>query len=313
VSVIVCAWDEGRWDDIRAAITSVQGQTAPALETIVVIDHNPALAARVREEMPSVLVLDNAAQRGLAGARNTGVDHAHGEVIAFLDDDAVADPRWLERLQADYADSSVLGVGGWVEPSWPAERPGWLPAEFDWVVGCSYRGLPASGTEIRNPIGANMSFRREAFERAGRFRTGMGRVGKRPVGCEETEFSIRALQRAPGSRVTLDRAAVVRHRVTPERATFGYFASRCYSEGLSKALVARYVGSQDGLASERSYVRRDLPRAIASGLRAAVAERDASGLARAGAVVSGVMLAAAGYAIGAVRGRAGTSGGEVPE
>jgi glucosyl-dolichyl phosphate glucuronosyltransferase len=303
VSVIVCAWNERRWDDIRAAIRSLEDQTAAPLETLVVIDHNTALAARVREEMASVTVLENSGTRGLAGARNTGVDHARGEVIAFLDDDAVAEPGWLERLQRAYADPSVLGVGGWVEAAWAGERPGWLPAEFDWVVGCSYRGLPASGTEIRNPIGANMSFRREAFERAGRFRTGIGRVGSRPVGCEETEFSIRALQRTPGARVTLDRGAVVRHRVTPERASFRYFASRCWSEGISKALVARHVGSQDGLASERAYVRGDLPRAVATGLRTAVTERDADGLARAGAVISGVTLAAAGYAVGTLRGR----------
>jgi glycosyltransferase involved in cell wall biosynthesis len=309
MSVIICAWDERRWNDLEAAVTSVQAQTVPALETVVVVDHNPALAARVRRMMPSVVTIENTVERGLAGARNTGVEQVRGDVIAFLDDDAVADERWLDRLAAAYSDPHVLGVGGWVEPRWPRGRPGWLPAEFDWVVGCSYRGLPATGAAIRNPIGANMSFRREAFERAGRFRTGMGRVGSRPVGCEETEFAIRAVQRVPGSTVKLDCAAVVHHRVTHERTSFRYFASRCYSEGLSKALVARYVGSADGLSAERRYVRRDLPRAIVAGLGALV-RCDPSGLPRAAAVVSGVTLAAAGYAVAAMRDRAGRASTE---
>jgi glucosyl-dolichyl phosphate glucuronosyltransferase len=309
VSVIVCAWDDRRWDDLAAAVASVAAQTLPALETIVVVDHNDDLLARVRRELLGVVTLANAAERGLAGARNTGVDHARGEALAFLDDDAVADERWLERLEAAYADPGVLGVGGLVEPSWPGDRPSWLPSEFDWVVGCSYRGLPESGTSIRNPIGANMSFRREAFAGAARFRSGIGRVGSRPVGCEETEFSIRALRRAPGTRVVLDRDAVVRHRVTPERASFRYFTSRCWSEGLSKALVARHVGSDDALASERSYVRRDLPRAVVGGVASAVARRDPAGLARAAAVIAGVALAAAGYVVGAIRGRAAAGTG----
>src|SRR5439155_542168 len=76
-------------------------------------------------------------------ARTTGIDRAdRGDVIAFLDDDAVAEPDWLETMLRAYGDGSVMAVGGRIEPLWAAGRPGWFPPEFDWVVGCTYVGLP---------------------------------------------------------------------------------------------------------------------------------------------------------------------------
>src|SRR4051794_5862320 len=106
-SVVVCAYTERRWDDLRAAVASVAAQTVPALEVVVVCDHNPSLLARVRRELPDAVARANTGERGLSGARNTGVRAARGEVIAFLDDDAVAAPDWLQRLLEPYGDPRV--------------------------------------------------------------------------------------------------------------------------------------------------------------------------------------------------------------
>ena len=84
-----------------------------------------------------------------------------------------------------------MATGGSVHPLWPGPRPQWLPPAFDWVVGCSYLGLPEKTGAVRNPIGANMSMRTRPALDAGGFDTGLGRVGTRPVGCEETELAIR--------------------------------------------------------------------------------------------------------------------------
>ena len=88
----------------------------------------------------------------------------------------------------------------------------------------------------------------------------------------------------------------------PERAGWSYFRARCWSEGLSKALVARSVGRGDGLASERRYVTTVLPQAVARGVADALAG-DAGGLARAGSILAGVSITTAGYATGTLRGR----------
>src|SRR5919202_688038 len=92
VSVVICAYTEARWDDLVAAVESVQCQTAPPPEIVVVIDHNPGLLARVCRHIPGVVVIENREPRGLSGARNSGLATAQGAVIAFLDDDAVAEP-----------------------------------------------------------------------------------------------------------------------------------------------------------------------------------------------------------------------------
>src|ERR1051326_2420681 len=176
ISVIIWAYTEERWDDLVAAIESVRRQTLPAAEIVIVIDHNPQLLKRVQDHVPDVIVVENAEARGLRGARNCGVAAAKGRIMAFLDDDAVAAPDWLMFLTEGYDDPNVLGTGGAVTPSWVGEKPAWLPEEFYWVVGCTYRGMPQTASTIRNPIGANMSMRRTIFETVGDFHSEIERV-----------------------------------------------------------------------------------------------------------------------------------------
>jgi glucosyl-dolichyl phosphate glucuronosyltransferase len=294
-SVVICAFTEDRWDDLTAAVGSVRGQGRHAHQIIVVIDHNEALLERALTTFTDAVVVPNAGKPGLSGARNTGVALATGDVVAFLDDDARARPDWLARLLDSYGDPAVQGVGGAALPRWPASgRPRWFPPEFDWVVGCSYTGLPTGRAEVRNPIGAGMSIRRSAFEQVGGFSDGLGRIGSIPLGCEETEFGIRLRRDVPAAVVLYEPAAVVEHRVTPVRATWRYFRRRCFAEGLSKAVVARRVGKESALAAEKVYVTRALPHAIRRDLRSPAR------WSRVGTIVLGVALTAAGYARGSV-------------
>jgi glucosyl-dolichyl phosphate glucuronosyltransferase len=309
VSVVISAYTEERWDDLVAAVESLRRQTCPPHQVIVVVDHNPSLLERVRAHLPDVEAVENTEPRGLSGARNSGIAAAEGAIIAFLDDDAVAAPAWIERLRAGYEDPSVIGVGGAAEPWWLDGRPRSFPPEFDWVVGCTYRGMPETPARVRNFIGANMSFRRAVFESAGTFQSGIGRIGTRPVGCEETELCIRAQRRWPEGVFLFEPAAKIAHRVPAQRGTWRYFASRCYAEGLSKAVVSQLAGSRDGLASERTYALRTLPRGVARGLADAALRGDVSGLGRAGAIVGGLCVTTAGYVVGTVARRLGRSWG----
>jgi glycosyltransferase involved in cell wall biosynthesis len=296
-SVVVCVYTEDRWDAIVEAVSSVQHQTWPPCEVVVVVDHNPSLLARCSKDLPRVRVVKNAEQPGLAGARNTGVANSRGDVVAFLDDDARAEPNWLAMLTRHYADPDVLGVGGGIAPDWGGDRPVRLPPEFDWVVGCSYVGLPSDASQVRNVIGANMSIRRTVFDVVGGFAQGLGRVRSRPAGCEETELCIRAQARMQNGHFVYDPAAVVHHQVGVERQTWGYFRSRCFAEGRSKAVVASLVGTGPGLAAERTYVRRVLPRGVVTGLRDSL-HGDPTGLVRAGWIVAGLSFANFGYLAG---------------
>jgi len=297
ISVIICAYTDERWENLVAAVASVRTQTLPALETILVIDGNDGLERRAREAFPDALVLANAHERGLSGARRTGAERARGDVLAFIDDDAAADPDWLAALAGPYADPNVLGVGGLIDPDWEQPAPAWFPPEFNWVVGCTYAGMPVHAGPIRNPIGANMSMRSAVLARTGSFDPRLGRSqGAQLVSgaAEETEFCLRASRLHPGRYWIYEPAARVHHAVPPSRATWRYFVRRCWVEGAAKATLRHLAGGGDGLATERRYVRVVLPLAVARDLWAALRGRPA-GLARGAAIIAGLAITTAAY------------------
>ncbi len=299
VSVVICGYTEERYGNIVDAVESVQRQTRPAAEIIVVIDYNPQLLLRVRERLPQITVVENSDIKGIAGARNTGGLLATSPLIAYLDDDAIAAPDWLEKLCSRFDDALVLGVGGKLTPLWSGRRPDWFPEEFYWVFGCSYlKSMQQKVARIRNPIAANMAVRKEVFNAIGGFRNDTGRIGARPTGCEETEFAIRARQQHPQGFFLFMPQAVVLHRVPIKRTKWKYFCTRCYSEGLSKAVVTKLVGSKDGLAAERSYTYQVLPLGVLRGLVDTFTGHDVIGLMRAGAIVAGLALTTYGYIVG---------------
>lgn len=300
VGVVICAYSSARWAELEEAVASVSRQSRPADEVVVVIDHNEDLLARSREAFPQARVVPSRGQAGLSGARNTGFDALHADIVAFLDDDARADPRWLETLAVAFDDPQVIGAGGWVVPRWQSEVCRWLAPEIYWIVGCSYRGLPPAVTEIRNPIGADMAFRREAMAALGGFREDVGRVREQPVGDEETDLAIRAHARWSGTRILHVPGARVYHDVPASRASWHYVVARSWAEGRSKAQLSAAVGSAHALSSERTYVTHVLPAGVLHGLRDALFRRDPSGLGRAASIVVSLAATVAGYAYGRI-------------
>lgn len=302
VSVIVCTYTLERWDEMAAALDSAARQVPPPSELILVVDSNPELLERAQHELPDVWVMRNAGDRGLSGARNTGLYASGGEIAAFLDDDAEADPGWLAALVAPYDDERVIATGGKAVPVWETARPRWMPDEFDWVVGCSYRGLPEGEAEIRNPIGCTMSMRRVAAVDAGGFRADVGRVGTLPTGAEETELAIRLRRLHPGSRVIYVPTSTVRHHAPASRARWAYFQSRCFHEGRSKAILSRLEGTTAGLSAERAYLLRVLPAGVLRGI-GQLLRGDRGGAQRAAAIVAGASITMFGYLSGRIERR----------
>jgi len=305
VSVVVCAYSNERLPQLKETIASLKKQTYAPSEIVLIVDHNPELQAELeRTAGDSLRIAPNSGDRGLANARNTGISLAKGELVAFIDDDAAADGRWLEELVACYQDPDVIGAGGRIDPVWDGgTKPSWMPEEFLWVIGCSYRGM-AEGS-IRNMIGCNMSFRSSVFEEVGVFNPDIGRLGSQPLGCEETEICIRALERWPGKKIMYAPGALVNHHASLSRQTVRYFARRCYFEGVSKVVVRR-LWRGAATSAEADYLSRTLPSGLLREAGNIVHLRDPRGSAsRIGITALGVGAVGAGFAFEFVRGKTG--------
>ena len=269
VSVIICCYTDERLQDIREAVASVERQTRPPEEVILAVDNNSALYELLKAEANGqVNVVLNHTAGGLSATRNVAIATADGDLLAFLDDDAVAEPEWLANLVAPFDETRVCGTGGRAILNWIEGRPFWFPDDLDWTVGGSFTSLPLSQAEVRNPHGHNMCFRRQAFTRVGLFNSSVGRVGNDGQAGEEAEFCLRLARQMPEAKIVYQPSSVIRHKVPPVRGRWKYVVKRSYQEGLCKARIehlARAHGVRP-LSTESAYLRHLLLRAIPSRL-----------------------------------------------
>jgi GT2 family glycosyltransferase len=308
IAIVVCAYTVARWEDIVSGVGEARRQLADSGhpgELVLVVDHSPELYERAQGFFvgDDMRMLENSRERGLSGARNSGITSTDADVYVFLDDDAVPEPGWLAGLIAPFDDPSVIITGGAATPRWPdGGRPSMLPAadndrgEFDWVIGCTYAGQPRTLSHVRNVMGCSMAMRADVFATAGLFGEDLGRVGTVPYGCEETELCIRA-SATPGSLILFEPASMVRHRVTPQRTTWSYLWRRCYAEGISKAAVVARTTRRAGLSTETTYTTHVLPRGVARELRT-LPQRGSRAAAGAAAIVTGLVVTLVGYGVG---------------
>jgi len=252
LSVVVTTYTRRRLKTLLEGLDALLRQPVPDLEVVFVGERDPSLCEEVsafaREwgEAERVRVLFHQGPPGLASARNLGAEHARGEVIAFLDDDALPFPDWAEQVCRAFADyPQAIGLTGPVFPLWENGNPTWFPDELAWVVsGTAWTGLERV-EEVRNAWGVNMAFRREAFAVC-RFddstfgRTpGLHEEGKRgPVG-DETEFCLR-LRQATGRPILFNPAVRVYHRVEAWRLSPRFLRRQAFWQGYTRAMLARY-------------------------------------------------------------------------
>jgi len=295
-SIVICTYSADRLDGLHRCLDAVLDQSHTSEQVLVVVDNNPTLLSDLTAALAGNLscrVVANDETPGLSGARNTGIKLADGEIVVFLDDDAVPEPMWLAQLLSPFDVDAVAAVGGRIDPGWASQRPWWFSPHLDWTIGCSIPTMPADGGPIRNVFGASAAFRRETLNRVGGFTADLGRVGANGAGCEETDLCIRVRADDADAVVLYAPNSGVVHSVSAGRATVRYVLRRCFAEGRSKARLAARVGRADATSNERAYARviaRQVWRDVS------MAFRRPSGLGRAGVLVSGFGIAAVGYA-----------------
>ncbi|MDG6223222.1 MAG: glycosyltransferase family 2 protein [Candidatus Bathyarchaeota archaeon] len=267
ISVIICTYSKKMLADVLACVASVKKQSLEPDEILLVLDPDEDLIKFYQSHLKNAVEVVISDGFGLSFARNMGVKKCNGDVIVFLDDDVIADENWLKNLVTNYDDPDVVGVGGLSKPLWKDGKPLWFPEELYWIIGCSYKGLPKKKALVRNPIGCNMSFRKKVFDEVGFFKTDYGRIGKKLLSDEETEFSIRALGEISNSKIIYDPKAVVHHKVIKSRTTLKYVWNRSFFEGIGKAHLRNKLKKLTPLKTENSYLKFLLTKSIPSRLR----------------------------------------------
>jgi len=250
ISAIICTHNRDNY--LGAAIDSLLMQDFLGSFEVVVVDN--ASKDRTREVVEARLgnpKLEYIYEpiTGLSVARNTGAKTAHGEILAYLDDDAVASKQWLRVLHEAYKSNNKLAIaGGKVSLIWPEEiePPKWLSVELSGNLG--YYDLGDSVVYIDQagltPRGLNYSIRRTFLEQIGGFDTNLGRVGKKLLSNEELHTTELAIKR--GWQVAYLPEALVAHNVAPERLRPSWFIERGWWQGISECYREQLAG-QAGL------------------------------------------------------------------
>jgi glycosyltransferase involved in cell wall biosynthesis len=266
VSIIVCAHRTDRFQDLLEAIDSLKAQSHSRIEIITVIDGNPELyeMAKNMAEDSRIRITLNERNLGLSESRNRGMTIAKGDIIAFFDDDAIAETNWVEELVRMYRELDAIAAGGCILPLWLVGEPRCLPQEFYWLIGATHKGFPEEVAEVRNTFGSNLSFRSDVLRALGGFRGEMGVKAKGQLQSEETEICDRMKDKF-GKGVIYNNNAIVHHKVFPERLRWQFLLGRAFWQGYSKRIMKEKGHS---LAEEGRFL---------SSLQTGVAERVKSG------------------------------------
>lgn len=259
VSVVVLTCSSDNWPHFRDAVDSLLGQSYHPIEIVIVVDGNEELYQAILETYggrDGVVVTLSPQRVGVSGARNLGVLAARGGIVAFIDDDAVADGAWVATLVDTYRQTGATAVGGKVVPLWLDGRPAHLPDELGWLVGVTYEGFaPDRMVEVRNALGPNMSFTRGVFERVGLFSEefGFAARGNSNLQSEETHLAQR-MRDEMGGVFIYNPEAVVYHKVSAAKTRLRAMLKRSFYQGCSKALLRRRSPSLGALGVEWSYL-----------------------------------------------------------
>jgi glycosyltransferase involved in cell wall biosynthesis len=278
VSVVVCTYTMDRYDVFTEAVKSALAQTYNPIEVVIVIDGNPEVYEHAVDDFgdrENVVIYNNDENRGISFSRTKGAELASGEIVAFIDDDGVAEENWITKHVETYEATDAIAVAGYVAPNWKTEEPDFFPEEFYWLVGCTEVGFAADGEEIRNGYGSNVSYKRDVFLDVGGYDVNTGRKGDRHIQAHEAPVGIRICEKY-GKGVVYVEDAVVHHTLFDYRGEFRWLVFRSFWQGFSKRVMELlYPGAQK---NESVYLKDLFTRSVPERAKKAILGRSLSQL-----------------------------------
>lgn len=175
--------------------------------------------------------------QGLSDARNIGIRESKGEIIAFIDDDGIADENWIVELTKVYTTENIVSAGGKIIPLWLDGKPTWYTDRLD-----SYLSLLDFSQNAEQiffpyiPFGCNMTFRKIIFEEIGYFDDSFGRNLSRSNLLSHEEFDLYKRINEKHYVTMYNPRALVYHQIDSSRITKTWFKDRSYWSGISSAV-----------------------------------------------------------------------------
>ena len=236
ITVILCTYN--RCSTLSSALDSVAASTVPSSHEweVLVVDNNSTDQTRevVQDfcrRYPGRFRYLWEPQQGLSHARNAGIRESRGDVLAFMDDDVTVGPEWLYNLTSSLHSGPWAGAGGRIIPVWEDQPPTWLSTKEPHALApfVAFDLGSEAGRLSVPPLGANMAFRKEMFEKYGGFRTDLGRCADNLLCNEDTEFGRRLLVR--GEQLRYEPSAVMHHPVYENRLQKKYLLAWWFGKG----------------------------------------------------------------------------------
>ncbi len=228
ISVVVCTYNRAAL--LRRALLSLFAQkTEKRSYEIIVIDNNsaddtPTTVEALKAESPVNLCYFRETRQGNAYARNAGVEQAKASIIAFLDDDCIADENWLSNIKSTFdRDPELAFVGGRVLPVWESDPPSWLSTSHWAPLALLDYGTEERKISGQTPLGlltANIAVRKEVFDQLGGFLPSLQRVKGSIGSMEDHEFLLRICR--AGKRGLYIPDLITWAGVDPQRLTKAY-------------------------------------------------------------------------------------------
>jgi glucosyl-dolichyl phosphate glucuronosyltransferase len=243
ISIIICT--ANRANDLRQTLASLARlHWSGAVELVVVdnrsVDGTPVVVDDAAKSSPFPIRYLYEPEEGKYAALNAGINASTGRYIAATDDDARFEPDWLERAVDSLSRYGCDFVGGRVLPVWGGPKPAWLVDTN--ALHAKVIALLDHGSQVREfgqgiswPLGVNVAYRREVFERVGLFDNRLGRKTGTLRNQAQREWHLRA--RAVGVRGFYIPDMVVHHLVKRERLEKRYFRRWLYWHGISRAML----------------------------------------------------------------------------
>ena len=251
ISLSVCICTHERPGYLRSCLESLRAQSIGLSNFEIVVVDSASSAATTAQLRGMVAELPNAQlvrvdEAGASLARNAGINACQGSHVAFLDDDAVAMPDWLECMLQALAEAGPNAgvVGGRVLPRWEAPLPPWWPQELLGVLSIiEFEGRGEYRTDALpsklEPYSVNMVVNRAAVLAVGGFEAQLGRVGTRLLSDEDVQLAWK-LQDA-GYSARYDSRVVVHHQIQAPRLRPEWLLDRLYWQGASTVLTRRLL------------------------------------------------------------------------